>query len=170
MEFTEQLTVLYLVNRRFKEEHTLPLPLFTESGDLPLGVHRAALHEVGERFGAGTLQRRRVFLRLERLYALARATGHLARMIVFGSFVTTKPEPNDVDVFLLMADSFDVSVVTGETRLLFDHLAADAHFGASVFWLRRMAALEGEQAAVEYWQVRRDGQRRGIVEIDLGAS
>ena len=78
--------------------------------------------------------------------------------------------PNDVDVFLLMADSFDVSATTGEARLLFDHLAADAHFGASVFWLRRLAALDGEQAAVEYWQVKRDGRRRGVVEIDLGAS
>jgi len=68
------------------------------------------------------------------------------------------------------ADSFDVSVATGETRLLFDHLAAEAHFGARVFWLRRLAALEGEQAAVECWQVRRDGQRRGVVEIDLGGS
>lgn len=108
--------------------------------------------------------------RPQRLYSLARGSGHLARVIVFGSFVTTKSEPNDVDVFLLMADSFDVSVMTGETRLLFDHLAADAHFGASVFWLRRLAAWEGEQAAVEYWQVKRDGQRRGVVEIDLGAS
>jgi hypothetical protein len=51
----------------------------------------------------------------------ARATRHLARMIVFGSFVTTKAEPNDVDV-------------------------------------------------LEYWQVRRGGQRVGVVEIDLGAS
>ena len=148
----------------------MPLPPFTASGDLPLGVHRAALHELGERFGSGTLQRRRVFIRLERLHSLARATGHVERMIVFGSFVTTKAEPNDVDVFLLMADGFDASVATGETRLLFDHLAAEAHFGASVFWLRRLAALEGEQAAVEYWQVKRDGERRGVVEIDLGAS
>ena len=91
-------------------------------------------------------------------------------MIVFGSFVTSKGEPKDMDVFLLMADGFDVSKVTGETRLLLDHLAAEAHFGASVFWLRRLAALEGEQAAVECWQVRRDGQRRGVVEIDLGAA
>jgi len=89
---------------------------------------------------------------------------------VFGSFVTAKSDPNDVDVFLLMADSFDVSATTGEARLLFDRLAAEAHFGASVFWLRRMAALDGEQAAVEYWQVKRDGRRRGVGEIDLGAS
>lgn len=47
------------------------------------------------------------------------------------------------------------------------HLAAETHFGASVFWLRRAAALDGEQAAVEYWQVTRSGGRRGVVEIDL---
>lgn len=104
-------------------------------------------------------------MRLERVYELVAATGHMKRFIVFGSFVTTKPEPNDVDVFLLMDDAFDVGQVTGETRLLFDHAAAQAHFGASVFWLRRLAALGGEQATVEHWQIRRDGGLRGIVEI-----
>ena len=43
---------------------------------------------------------------LEHIYALANAGGHLARFIVFGSFVTAKPAPNDVDIFLLMSDSF----------------------------------------------------------------
>ena len=75
----------------------------------PWAFTRVAFHELGERFGSGTPQRRRVFLRLERIHSIARATGHVDRMIVFGSFVTTKSEPNDVDVFLLMADSFDVS-------------------------------------------------------------
>jgi hypothetical protein len=147
----------------------MPLPPFNESGDLPVGVHRADLHEIGQRLGAATPQRRRVFLRLERILAVARSTGHLLRMIVFGSFVTRKSDPNDVDVFLLMDDSFDFSQVRGETRLLFDPLAAERHFGASVFWLRQEAAFEGEQAAVEYWQVTRDRHQRGIVEIDLEA-
>ena len=52
-----------------------------------------------------------------------------------------------------------------EARLLFDHAAAQAHFGASVFWLRRLAALGGEDAAIDGWQTKRDGTRRGIVEI-----
>jgi hypothetical protein len=103
--------------------------------------------------------------RLERIHHLASTTGHVARFIVFGSFVTAKPEPNDVDVFLLMLDRFDVNLVTGEARLLFDHAAAQAHFGASVFWLRRLAALDGEDAAVAYWGTKRDGDIRGIVEI-----
>jgi len=75
-------------------------------------------------------------LRLERIYRLAWATGHLARFVVFGSFVTAKLEPNDVDVFLLMEDTFDGTQLSGESRLLFDHAATQAHFGGSVFWLR----------------------------------
>jgi hypothetical protein len=34
-----------------------------------------------------------------------------------------------------------------------------------VFWLRRLAALGGEERAIAGWQVKRDGTFRGIVEI-----
>ena len=119
------------------------LPDFTEKGDLLPGVHAASLQETMSRFGAGSAQRRLLALRLERIYHLAIQTGHLARFVVFGSFVTAKPEPNDVDVFMVMDDNFDVSRFSGELRLLFDHPAADAHFGCSVFWVRRLAALGG---------------------------
>jgi hypothetical protein len=64
-----------------------------------------------------------------------------------------------------MEDTFDVSKVTGETALLFDHLAAHNFEGASIFWVRRVGALGGEQAAVEDWQFKRDGSRRGLVEV-----
>lgn len=104
-------------------------------------------------------------MRLERIFRLAFATGQVTRFVVFGSFITEKPEPNDVDVFLLMKDSFDVSQLAGEARLLFDHAAAQAHFGTSVFWLRRLAAYPSEQEAITDWQIKRDGTRRGIVEI-----
>jgi len=140
-------------------------PSFTESGDLPAGVHRADLSETLARFGTGSRQRRLVALRLHRIYRLARATGKLRRFVVFGSFVTREPEPKDVDVFLLMEDTFDVAELSGESRLLFEHTTAQAHFGASVFWLRRLAALGGEQNTIEYWQMKRDGSYRGIVEI-----
>jgi hypothetical protein len=43
--------------------------------------------------------------------------------------------------------------------------AADNLLGASIFWLRRLAALDGEQAAIEHWQLKRNGRKRGIVEI-----
>jgi hypothetical protein len=104
---------------------------------------------------------------LERVFRLACSTGDVARFVVFGSFVTAKPDPNDVDIFMVMNDTFDATRLVGEGAILFDHPAADVHFGASVFWVRRLAALGGEQATVEYRQVTREGGRRGIVEIVL---
>ena len=144
----------------------MSLPATTETGDLPQGVHRASLQEVLNQFGQATVQRRLVGMRLRRVHDLAVATRHVKRFIVFGSFVTGKPEPNDVDVFLLMDDAFDLNQVTGEARLVFDHPAAQAHFGASIFWLRRLAALPDEEEAVRSWQLKRDGTRRGIVEVE----
>ena len=146
----------------------MPLPELTDSGELPLGVHQVSLRKTLERFGVGHPQRIVVGDRLQRVHQLAAATGHLARFVVFGSFVTDKSHPNDVDVLLVMDDVFDADALEGETALLFDHAAADSHFGATVFWVRRLAAFGGEQAMVEYWQVKRGGGRRGIIEIVEG--
>lgn len=144
----------------------MPLPPFDENGDLPLGIYRVTLLETLRHFGTGSRQRQIVATRLERIHRLALSTGHVSRFVVFGSFVTAKEEPNDVDVFLLMEDSFDVSKLVGEAYLLFsDHAVAQAYFGASVFWIRRLAALDDENKALEDWQVKRDGGQRGIVEI-----
>jgi uncharacterized protein DUF6932 len=143
----------------------VPLPPVAETGDLPQGVHLASLQEVLNQFGQATIQRKLVGMRLKRIYELAAATGHMKRFIIFGSFVTANSDPNDVDVFLLMQDTFDLGQVTGEARLVFDHPVAQAHFGSSVFWLRQLAALPSEEEAVQGWQLKRDGTRRGIVEV-----
>ena len=64
-----------------------------------------------------------------------------------------------------MDDAFDGNTLQGQSALLFDHATADVHFGASVFWVRRLAAIGGEQATIEYWQAKRGGGQRGIIEI-----
>ena len=140
-------------------------PEFDNDGDLPAGVHRATLPEVLDHFGRGNIQRRLVARRLERIYAEVLATGHVARFVIFGSFVTGKRGPGDVDIFLLMDDGFDVSEVSASAVVMFDHLAAQTHEGASIFWMRKMSALGGEEAAVEHWQITRSGAKRGIVEV-----
>jgi hypothetical protein len=139
-------------------------PEFNNNGDLPIGIHTATLGDVLKHF-ASNPRRSVVGRRLERLYTLTRSTGHLSRFIIFGSFVTTKSEPNDVDIFLLMDDSFDVGKILTEARLVFDHAAAQNFLGASIFWIRRAAALGGEESAVGHWQIKRSGDRRGIVEV-----
>jgi len=141
------------------------LPPVGKDGDLSPGIYRATLREILGRFGKGSRQRVAVAQRLERIYRVSVGTGQVARFVVFGSFVSSKRDPADVDVFLLMENTFDMGQLTGEPRVLFDHAAAQAHFGASVFWLRRLAALGGEEEAISEWQIKRDGTRRGIIEI-----
>ncbi|MBA3442734.1 MAG: hypothetical protein H0T92_23015 [Pyrinomonadaceae bacterium] len=140
-------------------------PEFDSNGDLPVDVYQATLVEVLRHFGTSTLQRRIVARRLERIYDLAQSTEQVARFIVFGSFITAKPDPNDVDIFMLMEDTFDSKLVTGEAAIIFDHGAAQNAVGASVFWIRRMAAMGGEQIVLEHWQIKRDKTKRGIVEV-----
>ena|SRR5919108_38944 len=128
---------------------------FNDNGDLPPGIHQATLAEVIEHFGKSTPERR----------SLVAKTGHLTRFIIFGSFTTNKPAPGDIDIFLLMEDTFDVSQLSNEAAPIFDHIVAQNYEGASIFWIRRLAALEGEEATIEYWQLKRDGTKRGIVEV-----
>jgi len=143
----------------------IPIPALNSNGDLPEGIHEATLGEVGDVFGASNRERVLLFQRLERIHNIAARTGHLARFVVYGSFVTGKPAPNDVDVFIIFDDTFDASTCDAEALLLLNHATADSHFGASVFWLRRPAAFGGEQATIEFWQTKRDGGKQGIIEI-----
>lgn len=87
---------------------------------------------------------------------------------IVARFLRGKVDPKDADVFLLMDDAFDASGLSGDALLLFEHAAAQAHFGTSVFWLRRVAAWPDEQTAIEFWQLKRGGGRRGIVEAIPG--
>ena len=87
-------------------------------------------------------------------------------MIIFGSFVTEKVEPNDVDVVLLMRDDFKLLACPPAALLLFDHLRAENELGASIFWARPgMLVGESVQEFVASWQVKRGGGRRGILEV-----
>ena len=127
-------------------------PTFDDNGDLPIGIHQATLTEILQHFGVGT-------------YMLASSTGQVARFVVFGSFVTAKSFPGDVDIFLLMEDSFDITQVSGEAALVFDLQKAQSVLGASVFWIRKQGTIGNEQEMVEDWQIKRDNSRRGIVEV-----
>lgn len=141
------------------------LPDFNPDGDLPPGVYPVTLAEALSRFGHGSVQRRIVAERLAQVYRLAASTNALARFIVFGSFVTSKPDPRDIDLVLIMDDAFDVTAVGVNAAVVFRHAEADDRLGASVFWATRTGAFGGEQAMVEYWQARRQGGLRGILEI-----
>ena len=144
----------------------MALPNFNNKGELPEGVHQATIDEVLSRFGTGTPQRQLVTTRLLRIYQLAKSTGKLERLVIFGSYVTTKFNPKDIDIVLIFYDDFDLTICDEETRNLLDHRKTEDEFGASVFWIRpAMLILETLDQFIAYWQIKRDGTRRGIIEV-----
>ncbi len=144
----------------------MPLPEFNESGDLPEGKHSVSFAEVSARFGWGTAQRQAVTDRLQRIYQLAVATGQLDRFIVFGSYVSDANAPHDVNVILVMRNDFRAEGCPAESAVLFDHARAHDELGASIFWVRPDMLLgEPLEQFLTFWQTKRDGRRRGVVEI-----
>ena len=144
----------------------MPLPAFDSRGDLPEGVYKASLDEVVARFGHETPRRHLVTARLRRIYELARATGKLERFVIFGSYVTAKLEPNDVDIILVVRDDFGEQDYDPEVFPMFDHRRAQRELGTSIFVVRP-AFLLGETVDdfIAHWQITRAMSRRGIVEV-----
>ncbi len=144
----------------------MALPNLNHAGELPIGIHQATIDEVIAQFGNGTLQREIVTARLQRIYQIAKDTGNLQQLIIFGSYITAKPEPNDVDVVIIFNDDFDLTVCSEEVKRLLNHQQAENEFGASIFWIRPSLLLfETLDEFIESWQIKRDGTRRGIIEV-----
>src|SRR6266581_4212971 len=89
----------------------MPIPALESSGLLPVGVHDCTLGEVRSRFGSfqGSDGRPRLFAKLEAFVAEARASQIVRSLLVDGSFVTTKPTPNDIDLIVVVPGDHDLA-------------------------------------------------------------
>jgi len=143
------------------------LPEFTPEGDLPVGVHSAWWTEFQSRFGTATLRRAWLFGRLETLIAVAADTGKLRRVFVWGSFVTTKPSPKDLDILLIMSEDFDVASIAPAAQAIFDSTRARLLFNSDVFWARESIGQATLALWLETYQTSRTFRKRGIVELEL---
>ena len=76
---------------------------------LPKGIHDCTLEEIKARFGSFQWSDRRpqLFARLENFLREARATGLVLSVVVNGRFVTAKPDPNDIDLIVVVAADHD---------------------------------------------------------------
>ena len=92
------------------------IPELDERGYLPPGVHSASLEEVIDRFGHASEQREAQAASLKWLIAQCDRAG-ITRLLINGSFVTDKVEPNDVDCVLLQGPAYSAhSAAAAELR------------------------------------------------------
>ena len=141
------------------------LPAFNQDGNLPEGIHVATEDEVFARFATPSARRQWLGEQLRSLLALAKATGQLARVFMWGSFVTSKEIPNDLDVLLMMDMGFVVEAVPVQAQVVFDHVQARLRFHADVFWTKASLDPQVLQLWLDTYQTGKDFTRRGIVEV-----
>lgn len=135
------------------------LPEFNEKGYLPPGLHRSDFTEIRQRFG-NTDRRQELLRNLYDFVNVARKVG-ANRLILDGSFVTDKEEPNDIDAVLVTPDNLDTT--TREVRIL---LESKIRFNIHLFPVRE-SDEESFQQWVEFFGHDRDGEPRGLVEVLL---
>jgi hypothetical protein len=141
------------------------LPTFNSDGNLPEGIHFATEEEVFERFVIPSARRQWLGEQLRSLLALAKSTGQLARVFLWGSFVTSKEVPNDLDVLLVMTGEFAVEAVPAQAQVVFDHVQARLRFQADVFWTKASLDPQVLHLWLDTYQTGKDFTRRRIVEV-----
>jgi len=89
----------------------LSIPALNEDGFLPDGIFECTIDEISERFGSfqRTDKRPNLFKGLLSYYNELKSANIGKHLIVNGSFVTTKDEPNDIDVLLILKDDVELS-------------------------------------------------------------
>jgi hypothetical protein len=132
------------------------LPPFDESGNLPRGIHRASVEEVVGRFGHGSTEREVEIRELIELIAWAKQHC-VRRLIINGSFVTEKRDPNDVDVVLLPSR---------------DERQRETMFEGEPTWPFLQILIAADDADLERWAADdfgtdRNGCPKGVVEVVL---
>lgn len=143
----------------------MTIPAFRDDGYLPEGVHSASESEVTFRFGASSSRRRRLALRLRRWIELARQVNAL-RLLVDGSFVTAKVEPNDVDALVLLPLDFELQVEAGNEAAVELEQMLLSRLPEEIF------AAEDESDWNDWTEFfsrtrEQDGRRKGLVEVEL---
>jgi predicted nucleotidyltransferase len=88
----------------------MPFPNLNEQGLLPPGIYDCSLEEIGERFGTfqSTDRRPRLYEKLQAFLQQVRSINLAIAVIVNGSFVTGKADPNDIDLILVLPSSHDL--------------------------------------------------------------
>jgi hypothetical protein len=141
------------------------IPAFRPDGYLPEGLHQTTDAQATFRFGSTTPRRRRLILRLRRWLVLARNIG-ARRLLVDGSFVTAKPEPDDIDAVILLPVNFAAQVEQGnESAIELEQMLLTRR-------PEELFAAEDELDWNDWFEFfsrtrETDGRRKGLVEIQL---
>lgn len=146
------------------------LPEFDIDGDLPPGIHHATFDELERRFSRFVVSDRRInlFARFKQLVAMARRSGIVERLVLGGSFVTSKPDPNDIDIVIVLSSDLDLDALTPSQYAVTDRSALRRVLKTGALDVTTVRSGTTQMDLVlEFFQSKRDNKQVGVVEVKL---
>ena len=146
------------------------IPAFNDYGCLPEGIYDCTMDEAAERFGVFQSSDRRPWLwaRFTEFIRQVKGCGFVETVIVDGSFVTSKPNPSDIDLVLVVATSHDFSAdLTPAHYSLLAQRRVRRRFGFDMVVVKN--GSENLELAVAFFQQvkMRPSVKKGILRIRL---
>jgi hypothetical protein len=144
----------------------MPIPEFNDSGNLPTGIHYANWLEVEEKL-AFNERRQELLQGMKRACESLKMVG-CPRIFIGGSFATNKEFPGDFDICwqddtvdFLQLQVLDPVLLNFKSK----RAAQKAKYGGELF--PASISADGYRTYLEFFQIDRNGEEKGIVAIDL---
>ena len=139
------------------------IPEFDEQGLLPEGLYDTSLLEIRQALSF-TPRRTDLIHGLERYARIWDESGFLAHFVIDGSFVTSKPEPGDIDMILVPRET---ALLSMQYYDMLNHYVSDRHFtrqrfGCEVFGVTGRAELN---AWIDFFGASIEGRPRGLLRL-----
>lgn len=148
----------------------MAIPALEPDGFLPVGLHDCTLEEIRITFGSfqGSERRPQLFARLRELVREVESAKFIRSLLVDGSFATAKPDPNDIDLVLMLSRNHDFAadLLPHEYNLL-SKRRVQKRYGFDMVAVRE-GTVEFEEALAFFERVRQQpGRRKGILRLSL---
>lgn len=143
------------------------IPAFVPEGLLPPGLHAASLREIEARFG-GSARRDEQLRLLREVVGAALFYASIKRVLLWGSFVSSKEEPGDLDYsFVVGVEHKQVALRSEDEPFLLPRLARLLYGVDPNHLVIADYDLERYTERVDFILTGRDRKHHGIVEINL---
>jgi hypothetical protein len=174
-EFNAERRRMFLVFDHFRHsiskfQPIMSIPPFNEHGWLPEGVHGCTVDEARMRFGSfqGSDWRPRLWRNFVEFLNEAKGSGFVKFVVLDGSFVTAKPDPNDIDLILVVDAKHDFSANLRPNQYnLLAQKCVRKRFGFDIVIVKD--GSNNMQQAIEFFQQvrQRAGGKKGILRITI---
>jgi len=127
----------------------------------------ASLDDLRIRFGTSTPRRQFLCRQLEIVIDQLCVTRSLKQVYLFGSFVSGKASPNDIDLLVVMNAGFSTTQLGGKALELFQHDLCRIRYHADLFWVTEAVSRASIEELLEVFSRDREGRSQSVIEVKL---